>query len=73
MSTTPDLLHTQWVKSTYSGNGGGSCVEWAPAHTAAGTVPVRDSKNPEGPALHFTSDAWRAFVSGVQSGEFPTA
>ncbi|WP_369184328.1 DUF397 domain-containing protein [Streptomyces sp. Y1] len=34
-------------------------------------VPVRDSKDPHGPALAFTADAWQAFVAGIQTGEFP--
>ncbi|MEU0297474.1 DUF397 domain-containing protein, partial [Streptomyces microflavus] len=42
---TTETTTQQWVKSSYSDNGG-SCVEWAP-HTATttGLVPVRDSKN----------------------------
>jgi hypothetical protein len=35
------------------------CVEVA---TCATAVHVRDSKDPEGPALSFTADAWTAFV-----------
>jgi hypothetical protein len=72
MRTTPDLSPTEWVKSSYSNGNGGGCVEWAPAYAATGTVPVRDSKEPQRPALHFTAGAWRAFVSGVRGGEFPT-
>ncbi|MGH2599998.1 MAG: DUF397 domain-containing protein, partial [Dehalococcoidia bacterium] len=33
-------------------------------------VAVRDSKNPDGPALAFTHAEWAAFVGGVQDGEF---
>jgi hypothetical protein len=66
MSTTPDLSHTEWVKSSYSGNGGVNCVEWAPQ--AAGAVPVRDSKDPHGPALTFTPTAFAAFITSVKSG-----
>ncbi|MEU6171611.1 DUF397 domain-containing protein [Streptantibioticus parmotrematis] len=73
MSTTPDLTQATWVKSTYSNGDGGSCVEWAPAHAAAsGVVPVRDSKDPHGPALLYTPRAWGAFIRAVRSGEFPT-
>ncbi|MET9923777.1 MULTISPECIES: DUF397 domain-containing protein [unclassified Streptomyces] len=62
----------QWVKSSYSGNGG-TCVEWAP-HTATttGTVPVRDSKSTDGPTLHVTAAAFSSFVSGVKAGDFGT-
>lgn len=60
-----------WVKSSYSSQDGGDCVEWSPAHACAhGTVPVRDSKDPQGPALMFEPAAWSAFVAGVQAGDF---
>ncbi|MDF2260951.1 DUF397 domain-containing protein [Streptantibioticus ferralitis] len=35
-----------------------------------GVVPVRDSKDPHGPALIFGADAWSAFVAGVKAGDF---
>ncbi|MFE9659773.1 DUF397 domain-containing protein [Streptomyces sp. NPDC005955] len=70
-STHSSPLH--WVKSSYSGQNGGSCVEWAPAHaTATDTVPVRDSKNLSGPILHLPAHAFTAFVTGVKDGEFGT-
>ncbi|MBW1596350.1 DUF397 domain-containing protein [Streptomyces sp. JJ38] len=69
MSTNPDLSQAEWVKSSYSGNGGGSCVEWAPAYVSAGVVPVRDSKVPSGPALVFEADGWGDFVGAVKRGE----
>lgn len=70
MSTSLDLSGAQWVKSSYSGNGGGNCVEWAPACASAGHVPVRDSKNPGGPALTFTNAAWTSFVTAIRAGAF---
>lgn len=55
---------TAWRKSTYSGESGGDCLEVndtpAPAH-----VPVRDSKNPTGPALIFTPAEWDAFTADI--------
>jgi hypothetical protein len=36
-------------------------------------VPVRDSKDPHGPALIFPAAAWTAFVARVKAGDFPTA
>ncbi|MGW4200787.1 DUF397 domain-containing protein [Streptomyces sp. NPDC004726] len=61
---------THWVKSSYSNNGG-TCVEWAPRYAAAhGIVPVRDSKNPSGPALAIPAPAFASFVAGVKAGEF---
>lgn len=71
MKTTPDL--SEWVKSSYSGGSGGQCVEWAPLTAAAtGVVPVRDSKDPKGPVLGFSVEAWSAFASAVAGGELPT-
>ncbi|MEU4969918.1 DUF397 domain-containing protein [Streptomyces smyrnaeus] len=69
MSTTPDLSSAEWVKSSYSGNGGNTCVEWAPAYINSGTVPVRDSKHPQRPALTFPTSAWSSFVTAVQHDE----
>ncbi|MFJ7422417.1 DUF397 domain-containing protein [Streptomyces uncialis] len=64
MTTEPH----NWIKSSYSGNGG-SCVEWAPAHASTdGIVPVRDSKTPNGPVLHIPATAFTAFVAGVKGG-----
>ncbi|MEU7058467.1 DUF397 domain-containing protein [Streptomyces sp. NPDC046197] len=49
-----------WFKSSYSdGPEGDSCVEIAPTPT---TIHVRDSKNPAGPRLVLTPEAWGAFV-----------
>ncbi|WP_338671832.1 DUF397 domain-containing protein [Streptomyces sp. SCSIO 30461] len=72
MSTTPDLSRAEWVKSSYSGNGGGNCVEWAPAYINSGIIPVRDSKDSHGPALTFEPSAWSSFVDAVQRDEFRT-
>ncbi|MDX2408370.1 DUF397 domain-containing protein [Streptomyces microflavus] len=70
--TTASLSERQWVKSSYSNNGG-SCVEWAP-HTASttGLVPVRDSKNTTGPALNLRADVFSTFVTGIKAGDFGT-
>ncbi|WP_338089467.1 DUF397 domain-containing protein [Nocardia cerradoensis] len=46
----------------------GDCVEVA--HLTTGTVGVRDSKNPTGPALIFTPAEWDAFTTGLQDGKF---
>ncbi|MFF3600212.1 Scr1 family TA system antitoxin-like transcriptional regulator [Kitasatospora indigofera] len=67
MSHRIDLTGAPWSKSSYS-NGGGACIEVAAGFT--GLMPVRDSKDPEGPALVFSADAFAAFVAGVKAGEF---
>ncbi|WP_329362912.1 DUF397 domain-containing protein [Streptomyces sp. NBC_00669] len=61
----------RWFTSSYSNNGG-ACVEVA-ANLAASrsVVPVRDSKDPGGPVLAFSADAFASFVAGVKAGEFP--
>ncbi|UWE11550.1 DUF397 domain-containing protein [Actinacidiphila bryophytorum] len=61
---------TTWRKSSYSGGDNGSCVEVAEG--LAGVVPVRDSKDPQGPALVFPTAAWSAFLTDVKAGHFPS-
>ncbi|WP_327297106.1 MULTISPECIES: DUF397 domain-containing protein [unclassified Streptomyces] len=55
----------RWRKSSYSGGGNGDCLEVADGYA---DIPVRDSKNPHGPALAFTAEGWTAFVSAVKTG-----
>ncbi|MET8049105.1 MULTISPECIES: DUF397 domain-containing protein [unclassified Streptosporangium] len=57
-----------WYKSTLSGANTDNCVEVA--NLSSGGRAVRDSKDPSGPTLSFASGEWRAFISGVKSGEF---
>lgn len=73
MSTPVDLSSARWEKSSHSGGNGGECIEFTRTFAVSGVVPVRDSKDPEGPALAFPTDAWSAFVAGVKADEFPTA
>ncbi|MFG2145537.1 DUF397 domain-containing protein [Streptomyces sp. NPDC048696] len=61
-----DLRHARWRKSSYS-NGSQSCVEVV--DDCPGIVPVRDSKNPHGPALTFPAAAWSAFIADVRATE----
>lgn len=55
-----------WVKAQYSGSNG-QCVEIA---SAAGRVAIRDSKDPDGPILLYTTGEFKAFLHGARSGEF---
>jgi hypothetical protein len=59
-----DLDAATWLKSTYSGGSGGDCLEVT--HDFPALVPVRDSKNPDGPKLVFPAEAWSAFVSTLK-------
>jgi hypothetical protein len=66
MSETPAVEPLRWFKSTRSASNG-ACVEVA--GTATG-VAVRDSKDPQGPMLRFSPEAWQGFIDGVRSGNF---
>nr|MDT0660388.1 DUF397 domain-containing protein [Micromonospora sp. DSM 115978] len=50
-----------WFKSSRSANNA-ACVE---VRVTAGTIGVRDSKNPDGPALAFAPTAWTGFLAGL--------
>jgi hypothetical protein len=54
-----------WHKSSYSGGSNGNCLETSGSYPTL--VPVRDSKNPTGPALIFSSSAWSTFVGDVKA------
>ncbi|MGW2873205.1 DUF397 domain-containing protein [Kitasatospora sp. NPDC001225] len=62
-----DLASARWRKSTYSQQGG-DCLEVA--RGSRESMPVRDSKDPQGPVLVFPAEAWVSFVAAVRSGEF---
>ncbi|MGW3045326.1 DUF397 domain-containing protein [Kitasatospora sp. NPDC001159] len=64
----PDLSAATWRKSTYSNGDGGQCIEVAGG--VSGIVPVRDSKDPAGPSLAFSLEAWSAFVADIKAGTF---
>ena len=63
-----DVTRAVWRKSSYSSGNGGACVEVA--RNLPNIVAVRDSKDPEGPALVFAPQQWRAFLDGVRADEF---
>ncbi|MEU6054011.1 DUF397 domain-containing protein [Streptomyces xanthochromogenes] len=49
-----------WFKSSYSGGGGGECVEVA---TIGAFVHVRDSKDLAGPIVTVSPEAWTGLVA----------
>ncbi|MFJ4534244.1 DUF397 domain-containing protein [Streptomyces nigrescens] len=72
IEVSDDLLTAAtWRKSSYSNSDGGACIEVADNFPAL--VPVRDSKNPQGPALTFEASAWASFVTAVKHSELPGA
>ncbi|MBF6467765.1 DUF397 domain-containing protein [Nocardia beijingensis] len=64
---TIDPAGAEWFKSSYSG-GDKECVEVA--FLSNGSVAVRDSKNPFGPVLVFSSGDWSTFTTGASRGAF---
>ncbi|MFF1376496.1 DUF397 domain-containing protein [Streptomyces sp. NPDC058308] len=56
----------RWRKSTHSGGSGGDCLEVADGYPEF--VPVRDSKNLDGPHLTFRAGSWAAFVQHIKPG-----
>jgi len=58
-----DNINLRWRKASYSGNGGGSCIEVA---DQAARVLVRDTTDRTGPVLRFTPAAWRRFADQVK-------
>jgi len=60
----PDLSTATWRRSSRSSDTA-NCVEVAVAGFAVG---VRDSKDPDGPALVLPTTAWTHFVAAISSG-----
>ena len=54
-----------WRKSSYSSSSGDNCIE---VGSSPRTVAVRDSKDPNGPALAFTPAGWHAFTLRIRKG-----
>jgi hypothetical protein len=62
-----ELDDASWRKSSAS-NSQGACVEMA--RLSGGEFAVRNSRNPEGPALIYTQAEIAALIEGVKQGEF---
>jgi hypothetical protein len=60
-----DQIEPRWYKSSYSGNGGGDCVEVA--SNLPGVVAIRDSKNPDGHVLIISRNEWARFISRLRA------
>ena len=65
--TTAPAIALSWTKSSLS-HANGNCVEVADLPERK--VGMRDSKDADGLVLRFPSEEWRAFLDGVQNGEF---
>ena len=64
----PELRGVVWCKSQRS-NPSGSCVELGLLPASAG-VAMRNSRDPDGPALVYTLEEVAAFLGGVRDGDF---
>ncbi|MFF5537814.1 DUF397 domain-containing protein [Streptomyces cinerochromogenes] len=62
-----EIIGVTWQKGSMS-IGDGNCVEVA--RLPEGSVAVRNSRFPEGPALVFTRAELAAFVDGAKKAEF---
>jgi Domain of unknown function (DUF397) len=58
-----DNMTLNWRKASYSGNGGGNCVEVA---DAARLVMVRDTTDRGGAVLSVPAEAWQAFLGSLR-------
>jgi hypothetical protein len=59
-------LDARWIKSRHS-NAEGNCVEVA---AVDGGIALRNSRDPDGPALVYTPAEVAAFLAGARDGEF---
>ncbi|MET9290788.1 DUF397 domain-containing protein [Streptomyces sp. NPDC003077] len=60
---SPELIpEPAWIKSSYSTQNNGNCVEVALLSDGVG---IRDSKITEGPGLHVGVVSWSAFVDFI--------
>jgi Domain of unknown function (DUF397) len=54
---------TPWRTSSYTSNGGATCVETA---SAGGVILVRDTTDRDGGTLTITAGAWQRFVDELR-------
>ncbi|MEV4254281.1 DUF397 domain-containing protein [Spirillospora sp. NPDC049652] len=55
-----EVADIAWRTSSHSTNTGGQCVE---VGVVAPVVAVRDSKDPDGPKLLLSADAWKGLLN----------
>jgi hypothetical protein len=63
----PELRGVCWRKSRHS-NPNGSCVEVA--GPIGEVLAIRNSRDPQGPALIYSTDEIAAFIRGAKEGQF---
>lgn len=61
-----ELTEARWLKSSFSGDN--SCVELA--RLEDGSIAVRNSRFPDGPALVYTQHEIDVMIRGAKAGDF---
>ena len=46
---------------------GGNCIQVAAIN---GSIALRDSKDPNGPVLMYSTEEWQEFLAGAKNGDF---
>jgi Domain of unknown function (DUF397) len=67
-SVAAELLGAVVWRKSQASNPNGDCVELAPLD--CGSIAVRNSRDPQGPALLYTQAEIAAFIRGAKDGEF---
>jgi hypothetical protein len=60
-----DVTGATWRTSSYTGSGGGNCVEIG-NHAQGRRVLIRDTKDRRGPVLAFNLQSWRNFTAKIK-------
>ena len=60
-----DVTGATWRTSSYTGSGGGNCVEIG-NQAQHGRILVRDTKDRQGPVLAFNPQSWRNFTTAIK-------
>ena len=60
-----DVTGATWRTSSYTGSGGGNCVEIG-NHEQDRPVLIRDAKDRRGPVLAINLQSWRTFTATIK-------
>lgn len=63
-------VQAAWHISSFSADGGATCVEAGPLDDGSGRIAVRHSKNPDGPVVIYTREQWDMFLAAVKDGDY---
>lgn len=60
-----DVTGATWRTSSYTGSGGGNCVEVG-NHAQDSRILIRDTKDRPGPVLAFNPQSWQSFTAEIR-------